>query len=109
MSPRVLHDWFIGPLISDWLMPRDWESKYRDYLRSRVPSEYLGLIDEFMNFISDLVAKWRVEDGVNRLRHARTLRMLLSDFNSDAGDRAKLNAFYAFLVFRGAIQRRIGS
>ncbi|WP_243678259.1 hypothetical protein [Vulcanisaeta distributa] len=31
-----------------------------------------------------------------------TLRMLLSDFGSDAGgDRAKLNAFYAFLVFRG--------
>ncbi|GAB6947463.1 hypothetical protein JCM16161A_15930 [Vulcanisaeta sp. JCM 16161] len=82
-------------------MPRDWETRYREYLRSMVPSDYLGFIDEFMSFISELVAGWNREEGEVRVRHAHTLRMLLSDFGSDAGDRAKLNAFYAFLVFRG--------
>ena len=80
-------------------MPRDWESRFRDFLRSRVPEQYWGRIDEFMGFISELVARLNNEGG--GVRYARSLNVLLRDFDGGVGDRAKLNAFYAFLVFKG--------
>ena len=82
-------------------MPRDWETRFRDFLRSRVPEQYWGRIDEFMGFISELVARLNTESGEVRVRHARSLNVLLSEFDDSVGDRAKLNAFYAFLVFKG--------
>ena len=82
-------------------MPRDWESRFRDFLRSRVPEQYWDRIGEFMGFISELVAKLDGEGGVARVRYARSLNVLLRDFDGGVSDRAKLNAFYAFLVFRG--------
>ena len=82
-------------------MPRDWESRFREFLRSRVPGQYWGRIDEFMSFISELVSRVNAESGDARVRHARTLNVLLRDFDGSVGDRAKLNAFLAFLVLKG--------
>ena len=72
---------------------------------SRVPGQYWDRIDEFMGFISELVARVNAESGVVRVRHARTLNVLLRDFDGGVGDRAKLNAFLAFLIFRGYATR----
>ncbi|MHB9301908.1 hypothetical protein [Thermofilum pendens] len=75
--------------------------RYIDFLFVSIPPEYRKFLDEYASFIDEL--RRRVE-GSEELsgKYSVSLAYLKSRSPGNA-ERAKLNAFYAFLVYRGYV------
>ena len=79
----------------------DWKDKFKDVLKKNVKSPYDIHIEEFMKFIDELYEKWWNADIKLRGKYAYNMNLLMALSDKTNVIKAKLNAYYAYLVYRG--------
>ena len=71
------------------------------HILDRVPEPLREYVFEFADFLNNLVEKFLKLPPESIERHAYRMTLLCCDSDRKNVVRAKLNAFYAFLVYRG--------
>ena len=84
---------------------QNWQEYYLSVLMVgvREPFRDEALYQEFLNFLLELEDRWWHGDPRLREAYAYNVAVLEAVSNKNNVIRAKLNAFYAFLVFRGYV------
>ncbi len=79
---------------------KDWKEYIREILQKNVKQPYDSHIDEFINFLEKLVNAWDSSSTNKKERYAYHIALLQATSNRTNVIRAKLNAYYAYLVFK---------
>ncbi len=80
---------------------KNWEENIRELLKSSIKYPYDNYLDEFIHFLEKLCEIWQKCPQEVKERYAYHLALLQADSNKLNVVRAKINAYYAYLVFRG--------
>ncbi len=80
-----------------------WLDLVREILKKNVREPFEKYVDEFVEFLDRLYVIWNNSD--KRLKEKYAYHMAILQANSTKVNivRARLNAFYAYLVFRGYV------
>ncbi|NPA22939.1 MAG: hypothetical protein GXO23_01385 [Crenarchaeota archaeon] len=79
---------------------KNWREHFKEILIKNVRQPYDSHIDEFINFLDKLIRTWDMSDENVKSRYAYHITLLQALSNRTNVIRAKLNAYYAYLVFR---------
>ncbi len=82
---------------------KDWKVNVEDTLKKSVKSPYDQYVQEFMKFLEDLDEKWWSSDESTRNKFAYHMALLKADSNKTNVVRAKINSYYAYLVYKGYV------
>jgi hypothetical protein len=81
----------------------EWKSALKDVLEKNIREEYRDKINEYIDFLSMLIDKWWYGDENKREKYAYHFALLLAVSDRFNTVRAKINSFYAYLVYRGYV------
>ena len=77
--------------------------KVKEILMRHVDEKYRQeyLIDEYLKFLREVINRWEKSPKEIKDRYAYNVAILLADSIKSNVVRAKVNSYYAYLVFRG--------
>ncbi len=81
----------------------DWRGRVGSLLERNVKDNYRQYIDEFLLNLEKLYQKWSRADKELMEKYAYNITILSSNSDKPNVVRAKTNAFYAYLVYKGYI------
>ncbi len=79
---------------------KDWKEYIREILTKNVKQPYDSHIDEFIGFLDKLVSAWDSSNTSKKEKYAYHIALLQATSNRTNVIRAKLNAYYAYLVYK---------
>ncbi len=82
---------------------RDWKEDLRGVLMKYVREQFRDKIDEYLKFLDELYERWWNSDEDTRSYYAYHMALLMAKSEKPNVIRAKLNAFYAYLVYKGYV------
>ncbi len=80
-----------------------WLDLVREVLKKNVKPPFDKYIDEFVDFLDRLYVVWNNSDRPLKEKYAYHMAILQANSTKVNVVRARLNAFYAYLVFRGYV------
>ncbi len=80
-----------------------WKDKIADVLRRNVKSPYDQHISEYIEFLERLYRVWSSSSESIKRKYRYHMSLLAADSSKENIVRAKLNSFYAYLVYRGHV------
>ncbi len=82
---------------------KTWKDELKDVLTKYVKDPFKDKIDEYLSFLDPLVDKWWNGDVKTREYYAYHMALLKARSDKNNVIRAKLNSYYAYLVYRGYV------
>ena len=82
---------------------RDWKEILRDVLEKNVKDPFKGYIGEYLEFIDRLYNVWWNSDPKLKGDYAYHMALLTANSNKTNVIKAKINSFYAYLVYKGYV------
>ncbi|KUO80686.1 MAG: hypothetical protein RXN89_04105 [Vulcanisaeta sp.] len=82
---------------------RTWKDELRDVLTKYVRDPFKDRIDEYLGFLDTLYDKWWNGDVKTREYYAYHMALLMAKSDKPNVIKAKLNSYYAYLVYRGYV------
>jgi len=83
--------------------PEPWKNELRDVLLERVKDPYKDKINEYIEFLDTLYDRWWNGDVKTREYYAYHMALLMAKSDKPNVIRAKLNSYYAYLVYKGYV------
>lgn len=80
---------------------RDWREQVLEVLKKNIKSPYDQWISEFIDFLDKLYVKWNNAERNVKEKYAYHMALLMADSDRTNVIRAKLNSYYAYLVYKG--------
>ncbi|GEM_PF-546385 len=80
---------------------KNWKENIRELLKNTIRHPYNNYLEEFVNFLEKLCETWQKCPQEIKEKYAYHLALLQADSNKLNVIRAKINAYYAYLVFKG--------
>lgn len=82
---------------------KDWKSNIKQILKENITKPYEVHIENFLNFLERLYKAWEQSPQEVKEKYAYHIALLKAVSNKLNVIRAKINAYYAYLVYRGYV------
>jgi len=82
---------------------KTWKDELKDVLTKYVRDPFKDRIDEYLGFLDPLMDKWWNGDVKTREYYAYHMALLKARSDKNNVIKAKLNSYYAYLVYRGYV------
>jgi len=82
---------------------KTWKDELKDVLTKYVKDPFKDKIDEYLEFLDPLMDRWWNGDVKTREYYAYHMALLKARSDKNNVIKAKLNSYYAYLVYRGYV------
>jgi hypothetical protein len=82
---------------------RTWKDELKSVLEKHVRDPFKDKINEYLGFLDPLMDRWWNGDAKTREYYAYHMALLKASSDKTNVIRAKLNSYYAYLVYRGYV------